>query len=196
MTLRPNRFHSTLAAGCSPGVRVLHVHTSTSITSCWCNPQHFRFKIRILPLLWGNGTECQPLDFNVRSCGTSRRRRWWVVGKFDINIRSCHPGYFSVPFEAASRVVEKGFSEERPASSIAYFLQVHDPRFIPLYSACAVHWSGQVCDMITDQWSVIMLSQFLMCNSKCLCKSSLIKMISALGRTSKFWNYVLPVQVG
>merc|ERR1712212_659122 len=38
-----------------------------------------------------------------------------------------HPGdedgYFSVPFEAASRVVEKGFSGERPASSIAYFLQ-------------------------------------------------------------------------
>jgi len=38
-----------------------------------------------------------------------------------------HPGdedgYFSVPFEAASRVVEKGFSQERPASSIAYFLQ-------------------------------------------------------------------------
>ena len=29
MSLRPNRFHSTPAAECSPGVRVLHVHTST-----------------------------------------------------------------------------------------------------------------------------------------------------------------------
>merc|ERR1712083_533138 len=38
-----------------------------------------------------------------------------------------HPGdedgFFSVPFEAASRVVEQGFKEERPASSIAFFLQ-------------------------------------------------------------------------
>jgi len=38
-----------------------------------------------------------------------------------------HPGeedgYFSVPFEATSRVIEIGFNQERTASSIAFFLQ-------------------------------------------------------------------------
>merc|ERR1739848_325674 len=56
-----------------------------------------------------------------------------------------HPGdedgYFSVPFEATSRVMEKGFSDERPASSIAFFLQCRSTEMLFYHSGepLAIH---------------------------------------------------------